>query len=324
MMKRIVILVGIVILILSVAALINQFITLESRTENMIYVGGTGKGNFSSIQDAINSSKTGNTIFIYSGIYYEKNLEIEKNNIKIVGENKETTIIDGTTFEKNNCTAAINIFSNNVILQGFTIKNIHFGIIVHGYNNKIDNVIISDTGENITNCSMKSYALFLSSSHNNTITNIEFYNNSNSIMLFDNCNNNKIYQNNITNNHNNGLTIFNSSENNIIYQNNFIINTQNAYDESSNIWFYESQGNFWDDYNGTDENNDSIGDTPYFISGGISQDDFPLIKPFILEEKIDEFIVDEFSLYTMLIIGMIVAIIFVLPIAIYWRKKYFT
>jgi len=323
-MKRIVIVVGIAIFILSIAALINQFITLESSTQSKIYVGGTGKGNFSSIQEAINSSKSGDTIYIYSGIYYEKNITIDKNKISLVGENLDKTIIDGFGHENDKCNAVMNVFSNNTNLKGFTIKNGYFGIFIKGNKNNIENIVISDTGRNITNCTTNSYGLALSNSENNTISNISFYNNLGSIILLENCIKNIIYQNNITNNDNIGLRIFNSSKNNLIYHNNFINNLQNAFDESSNIWFYENQGNYWDDYNITDENNDSIGDTPYFIAGGDNQDNYPLIKSFILEEKTNEFKVDDVSLYTMLIIGMIVAIVFVLPIAFYWRRKYFS
>jgi parallel beta-helix repeat protein len=81
-----------------------------------------------------------------------------------------------------------------------------------------------------------------------------------------------------------------SSEANSIYHNNFINNTQNAYDESDNLWDdgYPSSGNYWDDYSGADiyygpnqdiPGSDNIGDTPYIISGGSSQDKYPLMTP---------------------------------------------
>ena len=323
-MKRIVIVVGIAILILSVAALLNQFINLEYRKQNIIYVGGTGKGNYSTIQGAINSSKSGATIYIYSGIYYEKEILINKNNIKIVGENKNTTIIDGRRYETHKRNSVMNVFANNTILKGFTIKNGYSGIYIIGNKNHIEDIIITDNILNITNCSENPYGLILFNSENNTIANNTFYNNTGSIILIENSTENIIYQNNITNNYNTGLKINNSSKNNLIYHNNFINNTQNAYDESDNLWFYKNQGNFWDDYNGSDENNDSLGDTPYIIAGGNNQDKCPLIKPFIIEEKTTEFFVDDVSLYIMLVIGMIIAIVFVIPIALYWRKKYYT
>ena len=120
------------------------------------------------------------------------------------------------------------------------------------------------------------------------------------------------------------MKINNSSFNNLIYTNNFFGNIQNAFDESSNIWFYKEKGNFWDNYNGIDENNDSLGDTPYNISGGDNIDKYPSISSYKIPVITNEFTVDNISLYTMLAIGMIAAIVFVLPIAYYWRKRYFS
>ena len=36
-----------------------------------LYVGGSGPGNWSKIQDAIDNSTDGDTILVYAGIYYE-------------------------------------------------------------------------------------------------------------------------------------------------------------------------------------------------------------------------------------------------------------
>ena len=39
----------------------------------------------------------------------------------------------------------------------------------------------------------------------------------------------------------------------------------------------DREGNFWSDYNGTDSNNDGIGDTPYVIDV-LNQDRYPLLQ----------------------------------------------
>ncbi len=59
-----------------------------------LYVGGSGPNNYTKIQDAINDSSDGDTVFVYddSSPYYE-NLVIEKS-IHLIGEAKETTVID--------------------------------------------------------------------------------------------------------------------------------------------------------------------------------------------------------------------------------------
>jgi len=67
---------------------------------NTLYVGGSGANNYTKIQDAIDNSSHGDTVFVYSGFYdeyYPKNscsVYIDKE-IKMIGEDKYTTIIDG-------------------------------------------------------------------------------------------------------------------------------------------------------------------------------------------------------------------------------------
>jgi parallel beta-helix repeat protein len=84
----------------------------------------------------------------------------------------------------------------------------------------------------------------------------------------------------ISNNGNYGIQLITSS-NNTIYHNIFMQNNQQAFDYSLNAWDngYPSGGNYWDDYTGVDSNNDSIGDTPYNISGGSNQDHYPFMQP---------------------------------------------
>jgi len=57
----------------------------------ILYVGGTGPGNYTSIQEAINDAENGDTIYVYHGTYHE-DLYIWKN-ISLIGENKNDTII---------------------------------------------------------------------------------------------------------------------------------------------------------------------------------------------------------------------------------------
>jgi len=59
---------------------------------NWLYVGGSGPGNFTKIQDAIDNASDGDTVFVYSNIYYE-NLLINKS-IQLLGENRQTTIVE--------------------------------------------------------------------------------------------------------------------------------------------------------------------------------------------------------------------------------------
>jgi parallel beta-helix repeat protein len=85
--------------------------------ENWLYVGGNGPGNYTKIQDAINASSDGDTIFVYddSSPYYQF-FDVDKS-ISLIGENKNTTIIDSQ--QKRN---VIHILADKVLLTGFTIQ----------------------------------------------------------------------------------------------------------------------------------------------------------------------------------------------------------
>ncbi|HDO19095.1 MAG TPA: PKD domain-containing protein [Thermoplasmatales archaeon] len=64
---------------------------VRSTGGRILYVGGVGPGNYTSIQSAIDDASDGDTIFVYPGIYRE-NLVINKS-INLIGANKSTTII---------------------------------------------------------------------------------------------------------------------------------------------------------------------------------------------------------------------------------------
>jgi len=111
---------------------------------NILYVGGTGEGNFTNIQDAIDNASDDDTVFVYddSSPYYE-NVLINKS-IKLVGEEKLTTCIDA----KENGTV-IEINADNVSLKDFSIQHsgreYNAGVNLFGNNcNVSDNIIINN------------------------------------------------------------------------------------------------------------------------------------------------------------------------------------
>jgi parallel beta-helix repeat protein len=71
---------------------------------------------------------------------------------------------------------------------------------------------------------------------------------------------------------------------NIFHHNNHIDNAKQVYDNTNNgnRWYncYPAAGNFWSDYNGTDDDGDGIGDTPYCIDPD-SFDPYPLMSSYI-------------------------------------------
>jgi len=124
---------------------INGMVELKPITDNngsTLYVGGSGPGNYTMIQDALNDASNGDTIYVYPGIYYERHLIINKS-IKLEGQNKSNTIIDGG--ETNNDILIIE--ANYVIIQGFTIQRSGFsrnGILILSNNNLISDSYVLD------------------------------------------------------------------------------------------------------------------------------------------------------------------------------------
>ena len=117
---------GIIIcMLLIITVLPVSAITLSEKTSypltkgNTLYVGGSGPGNYSRIQDAINDAGDGDTIFVYddSSPYYE-NIIIEKS-ITLMGEDRETTNILG---DESMDGVIVNISANDVSISGFTIQ----------------------------------------------------------------------------------------------------------------------------------------------------------------------------------------------------------
>jgi parallel beta-helix repeat protein len=384
---------GIILLFIgaSVVSGFNTNSTSNSQplTRSWLYVGGDGPGNYSSIQSAIDAANSGDTIFVYNGIYHE-NVVINKDGISLVGEDKDTTIINGsgtgdvcyiaadwvdiTGFticnagsngtpnydagidirNSDNCIISENVITDNghlaiysissigLIISNNYISNSERGIYLYAQSNNCtisDNIITgninsgiyshdSDEHTIINNCiETNQYGIRFGANcdYCNISKNKISNNNLDGIYLESNCNKNTIICNDISNNwyairlweSNDNLIIKNefndtqywavslsqSSYNNQLYHNNFYNNINNAWDECTNSWDngYPSGGNYWSNYTGEDNNHDGIGDIPYNLSGGISQDLYPLMHPFelyyILNISLDSHEVDEGSTF---------------------------
>ena len=246
---------------------------------------GSGQ-TYSNIQDAIDAANESDIIYVYSGTYNE-NLIVNKP-LTIQGYGSGTKTINGV----NSNMHTVKIETSNVTISGFTIQNEigsanHYSCVLlnlvsncHIYNN------ILRKGEN---------GIYLVSSNSNTINGNTIENNNQYGMIFSNSDNNKVYDNTIRENGNDGVYLVSGSSSNKIYQNTitsnyingvktvtsnnnvFYLNSfsdngeNNAWDPGDNIWYYNSQGNYWDDYTGTDSNG------PYNIpGGGGNQDLYPL------------------------------------------------
>jgi parallel beta-helix repeat protein len=187
---------------------------------------GTIHYPYKTIEEAINYADDLDTVFVFSGVYYE-NIIITKT-ISLIGENKYTTIIDGNYKED-----VIQIFNDNIELSGFTIRNsgydfVNFfsGIKIYSNNVKINQNIIINNFDGIR----------ISYSYKSKITDNYIVNNIKDGISVHNCGNLELIRNIVDANGRDGFFISKSSDG-IIY-NNTLIN-QN----SSGIEFIQSQNN---------------------------------------------------------------------------------
>lgn len=162
--------------------------------DNWLYVGGIGPGNYSKIQDAINDSFDGDTVFVFYGMYYE-NLKVYKA-IRILGQRWDLTIIDGGGI------GSVVTIGANVTISGFTIQN---SGRVYSYDagiktqNQPDMSYVFIVSENCIKNNKN--GIYIRNSQNHIITRNTFMNNEQAIFVYltSDCN---INNNNFINNTN--------------------------------------------------------------------------------------------------------------------------
>jgi parallel beta-helix repeat protein len=235
----------------------------------VIYVGGGGSGNYSTIQEGIDVAGDGDTVFVYSGIYYEH--VIVNKTVNLIGEDKNTTIIDGdgngiviyvkadwvniTGFLINrsgiwSSDAGIKLWyveNCNIIDNKFTNNGGALNLVYSNHSNVLNNVMSDNQfgvwldhshgnkikGNNISNGNLG--ISFRYSSGNNVTNNIISSNKVEGIRLWDQCNWNNISSNVFLNNEH-GITIIYSFQNNV--SNNYI-----SLSELNGVGIYSSQNN---------------------------------------------------------------------------------
>ena len=168
----------------------------------ILYVGGSGPGNYSKIQDAINNASETDLVYVFNdSAPYNENIIVDKPK-NIIGENPIDTTIDGND---KKCTVTIN--SSNVSFGGFNIINGNLsGIKLLNSENCF--IVYNNINTN------KRYGISLIDSNNIFIGFNNIEGNDNGIKLSSNSNNNEIWENEIYKNYN-GLFLESSSENTI-------------------------------------------------------------------------------------------------------------
>lgn len=124
-MKRILIgsSIAIIILILmSFSSVVAIDTPISSGKGEILYVGGTGEGNYTTIQEAIDDANPGDTVFVYSGEYNQEptsqTLVRMYKSIFLIGEDKNTTILNG-----NGDRSVTGVTADGAVFNGFTIQN---------------------------------------------------------------------------------------------------------------------------------------------------------------------------------------------------------
>ncbi|MFX1555020.1 MAG: nitrous oxide reductase family maturation protein NosD [Promethearchaeota archaeon] len=177
-----------------------------------LYVGGSGEGNYTTIQDAIDNASHGDTVFVFddSSPYYER--VTVKKAINLIGEDKNTTVI-----ESNESWSVIGINWYYVNFSGFTIRSgipptpppdENCGIVLwFGENCNISGNIITNAYYGIL-----TYSAFLNRIYDNILID------NNVSICTDHSFVNYIYQNNITKNEV-GIGFAIHSGGNFVYEN---------------------------------------------------------------------------------------------------------
>lgn len=229
---------------------------------------------YASIQQAINNADEGDSIFVSSGTYH--NHIVVNKTVSLIGENPETTVIDG-----NKAQNILNITAHNVNITKFTVQN---GNKAFYLSSSSGSSIIADS-----NIIDNSYGVFVESDNNLLTGNNIVNSNVAGIEIFASCGCSPVRANTVTENKllNNSCGIqLTHSVDSLVCHNNFVNNTQQVFTYSSqNTWDdgYPSGGNYWSDYkerypDAEELDNSGIWNTPYKIDEN-NQDNYPLMDP---------------------------------------------
>ena len=228
------------IIILSTAQEVETS-TLPISSSNWLYVGGSGPGNFTRIQDAIDSASHGDIIFVFNGTYHETIL-INKT-IRLIGQDSQITSIKGANNE-----SVITLASDSIFISGFSIIDGSNGLEILSDFCELSNNNISQNRlsgikliqsnftkihGNIIRDNLQGISSYQSTK--NTVYDNLFERNNRALSLWYSSDNNSLTQNTFIMNNNDCISLYYSSHN-LVTQNTF---TNNNY----SIFLFDSSKN---------------------------------------------------------------------------------
>ncbi|MEE9223183.1 MAG: NosD domain-containing protein [Thermoplasmata archaeon] len=192
----------VVIVLMSTFYLASMTLQVNVKASTL-FVGGTGPGNYTTIQSAIDNAVPGDTIYVFNGVYRER-IEVNKT-LSLVGEDRNETIIDGMGLGH-----VVNVTADSVNITGFKVlhndEQSKAGIHLQGVQGCfIANNNVSSNDE---------YSIYLVSSDNNTVANNVLWENMFGVHLVDS-HFNDIVRNMVSSGTRDGITLLDSDNNTV-------------------------------------------------------------------------------------------------------------
>jgi len=266
---------------------INAGIFTFNSTNNLFHGNSISSHKYGiSLTDSDNNHIYGNTISTaelgvrmsnsHNNLIFWNNVSRSQSGIQIGNSNNNT--ISNNTFSSNSKNGMLIESSNNNVLQNNIVQN-----------NEDSGVRLRFSSSNTllnNNVSNNQYGIHIANSDNCIINGNKAFNNSYGIALSTSLDN-SFWYNNIQEGQR-GIH-FDHSSNNTIINNNFVNNTKPLSSISSANYLDNGvEGNYWSNYNGTDANQDAVGDTAHILAEN-NTDNHPLMGEFfrfvILHEK---------------------------------------
>jgi parallel beta-helix repeat protein len=249
------------------------------------------------------------------GNVYTLTDNIDRSDIMVL---KDDVVLDGAGYSLTGGPSGILLaYRDNVMIKNFVIS-------IKGFTGKCiwlyycsNCVILNNTMESDYSCS----GIDVGGGDSNFFAGNHVMYMAGAIGLGEGTSDNVIFGNTLTNN-SQSIGIVNS-QNNTVYYNNFVNNnyihimTQLGSISFVNYLDNSTVGNYWSDYNETDNDGDGIGDTPHIVKENV-QDNYPLMNP------VDIAGIPEFPSWVILplLLFMVIFIVIIKKEAIvYVRKK---